>query len=70
LVEFLGFRFEEVMIRLNFPARLGFSISLFLLIFSPLLSTGVIIYRYTGELLKAILLSAFVFPLALIIFLI
>jgi hypothetical protein len=69
-VEFLGFRFEIVMMRLNFPVRLGFSISLFLLIFSPFFSTGLIVYKYTGKLMEGAVLSALVFALTLAITLI
>jgi|GEM_PF-5143166 hypothetical protein len=70
VVEILGIRFEGVMMRMNLSARVGFLISLFLLIFSPFFTTGVIVYKLTGELMKGVVLSALVFALSLIILLI
>jgi hypothetical protein len=66
-VEFGGFGLERLMISLNFPAAFGFKLSFIFFVFCPVLVTGSIVYFFTRDKLKAIVMGALVIPVFLII---
>ncbi|MBI4344648.1 MAG: hypothetical protein HY555_03570 [Euryarchaeota archaeon] len=67
LVEFLGFWVQELVRGVTFPGEIDLLLTLALFLLAPFLTTGWIVYRYTGELIKAVFFAALVIPLTLAI---
>ncbi|MEK6978378.1 MAG: hypothetical protein AABX40_08310 [Candidatus Hydrothermarchaeota archaeon] len=67
LVEFLGFWVQELVREVAIPGGVDIPLTLALFLLAPFLTTGWIVYKYTGELVKAFLFAALVIPLTLAI---
>ena len=69
LVEFLGFWVDDLVRGVAFPGEVDILLTLALFLLAPFLTTGWIVYKYTGELVRAFLFAALVVPLTLAILL-